>query len=75
MSKATFNVGIGLNIKCTFFYFQTLMNARPIRFKMELSLFSHYRHEGHENHRQPKKLLTVKQMFFVSTLGNVWKTV
>ena len=36
-----------------------------------LSLFSHYRHEGHENYRQPKKLLIVKQMFFVSTLGNV----
>ena len=41
MSKATFNVGIGLDIKCTVFYFQTLMNARPIRFKMELSLSSH----------------------------------
>ena len=36
MSKATLNVGIGFDIKCTVYYFQTLMNVRTIPAKMEL---------------------------------------
>ena len=38
MSKATLNVGIGFDIKCTVYYFQTLMNVRTIPAKMELSV-------------------------------------
>ena len=38
MSKATLNVGIGFDIKCTCYYFQTLMNVRTIPAKMELSV-------------------------------------
>ena len=36
--KATLNVGIGFDIKCTVYYFQTLMNVRTIPAKMELSV-------------------------------------
>ena len=38
MFKATLNVGIGFDIKCTDYYFQTLMNVRTIHAKMELSV-------------------------------------
>ena len=36
MFKATLHVGIGFDIKCTVYYFQTLMNVRTIHAKMEL---------------------------------------